>query len=220
MGQMIRVSASDGHQLEAYQAAATGRSSGGIVVIQEIFGVTAHIQRVVDAYAEAGFDAIAPAMFDRLERGVVLDYSDVETGRSTMRRLEWANTLKDVVAAASATRSGLSVGVVGFCWGGTVAHVAASELPVAAAVSYYGAGVARLLDRKPKCPIMYHFGEQDHSIPPEDVDAIRSAVPEGIFHVYAGAAHGFNCEDRPSYSPADAKLAFDRSLAFLSEHVV
>jgi carboxymethylenebutenolidase len=220
MAEMIRLSASDGHELDAYRATAKGRSSGGVVVIQEIFGLTAHIKRVVDAYADAGFDAIAPAMFDRIQRGIVLDYTDVETGRSTMRRLQWPNTLKDVEAAAAATRSGLSIGVVGFCWGGTVAHVAAGALPIAAGVSYYGAGVARMLDKKPTCPVMYHFGDQDHSIPMSDVDAIRRAFPEGVYHVYAGAGHGFNCEDRKSYSPADAELAFERSLAFLREHVV
>lgn len=221
MGDMIRVAASDGHELDAYYAAAaSGQASGGIVVIQEIFGLTANIRRVVDRYAEAGFDAIAPAMFDRVERGIVFDYSDVEAGRSTMRKLEWPSTMKDVEAAAAATRSGMSVGVVGFCWGGSVAHVAASELPIAAAVSYYGAAVARMLDRTPRCPIMYHFGDRDASIPMADVEAIRQAVPEGVFHVYPGAEHGFSCEDRRSFSASDAELAFDRSLEFLRQHVV
>lgn len=220
MGEMTRLKAADGHELDAYRAPAVGPSSGGIVVIQEIFGLTAHIRRVVDRYAEAGFDAIAPAMFDRVGRNIVFDYKDIDNGRATMRQLQWPQVVRDVEAAAAETHSGLSVGVVGYCWGGSAAHVVASELPIAAAVSYYGAAVARNLDRKPQCPIMYHFGEKDRSIPMEDVETIRQSVPDAVVHVYPGAAHGFNCEDRDSFSAADAELAFERSLAFLREHVV
>lgn len=220
MGDMIRLQASDGHELDAYRSAAPGTSSGGIVVIQEIFGVTDHVKRVVDRFAEAGFDAIAPAMFDRVGRGIVYDYKDIETGRATMRQLEWPQIVRDVEAAAAAALSGMAIGVVGYCWGGTVAHVAAAELPIAAAVSYYGSAVVKNLDKQPKCPIMYHFGGQDRSIPPADIDAIRQAVPDGVFHVYPEAGHGFNCEDRDAFSPADAGLAQERTLAFLREHVI
>lgn len=219
-GSMIRVRARDGHELDAYEAVPAGAPQGGVVIVQEIFGLTSHIKRVADRYAEAGFHAIAPALFDRAERGVVLDYADIETGRGYMRRLDWPSTMRDVEAAAAATNCGMSIGVVGFCWGGTVVHVAASELPIAAGVSYYGAAIAKLLDRKPKCPIMYHFGDQDHSIPPEDIERIEQAVPDGVFHVYAGAGHGFNCEDRAAYSPSSAALAHERSLIFLREHAV
>lgn len=219
MGEWIRLKASDGHELDAYSAAADGPSSGGIVVVQEIFGLTAHIGRVCDRFAEFGFDAIAPAMFDRVGRGIVFDYTDIENGRATMRKLEWPQIIRDVEAAAAATRSGMSVGVVGYCWGGTVVHVAASELPIAAGVSYYGAAIVKHLDKKPQCPIMYHFGEQDRSIPAADIEAIRQAVPDGAFHVYPGAGHGFNCDDRDAFSAADAALAEERTLAFLREHV-
>jgi carboxymethylenebutenolidase len=214
----MRLRAADGHELDAYLAEPTGAVRGGLVVVQEIFGLTAHILRVADQYAAEGYRAIAPAMFDRIRRGIVLDYDDIQLGLSYMRQLEWPGTLADVAAAVDEVRGAGAVAVVGFCWGGTVAHVAASELDIAAAVSYYGGGVARSLDRRPRCPIMYHFGDHDHSITLADVDKIKAAVPSGVFHVYPGAGHGFNCEDRKSFSARDARLAFARSVEFLRAH--
>lgn len=219
MGQMTRLTAPDGHELDAYAASAAGGRVGGLVVVQEIFGVTAHIERVVDEYAAAGFDAIAPAMFDRIERGITVDYTDFETGRGYMRRLEWPDVVHDVNAAIAAVAGAGPVGLVGYCWGGTVAHVAAAECDLAASVSYYGASIVNHLDRKPKCPIMYHFGDQDKSIPPESIEKIRAAHPEGVFHVYPGADHGFNCDDRPMFDAATAELARERSLEFLRTHL-
>jgi carboxymethylenebutenolidase len=131
----------------------------------------------------------------------------------------WPNTLADVEAAVSEARSAGSVAVVGYCWGGTVAHVAASELDIDAAVSYYGGGVAKMLDKKPRCPIMYHFGDKDASIPLSDIELIKKAAPKNAVHVYAGAGHGFNCDERSSYSAKDAQLALERSLEFLHEHI-
>lgn len=217
MGTTIRLTAADGHELDAYVAEPRGRSVGGLVVVQEIFGVTKHIERVADRYAEQGYRAVAPAMFDRIRRGITLEYSAIQDGLAFMRELQWPNTLVDVAAAVEAARSADKVAVVGYCWGGTVAHVAASDLDLDAAVSYYGGGVAKLLDKQPQCPILYHFGDQDHSIPMTDVDKIRSAYPSSTVHVYTGAQHGFNCDERASYSEADAQLAFERSLAFLRE---
>jgi carboxymethylenebutenolidase len=173
----------------------------------------------VREYAAAGYRALAPALFDRIERGIVLDYSEIEKGRGYMQQLQWPGTLADVDAAVAAVRSAGRTALVGFCWGGTVVHVAASDLAIDAAVSYYGGGVARMLDKRPRCPIAYHFGDQDHAIPSADVAAIRQAYPESLVHVYAGASHGFNCEDRPSFSATDARLAFGRSLLFLREHI-
>jgi carboxymethylenebutenolidase len=147
---------------------------------------------------------------------VTLDYSEIEKGREYMRKLQWPDTLADVEAAANEARAAGSVSVVGFCWGGTVAHVAASELALDGAVSYYGGGVAKMLDKKPRCPIMYHFGDQDASIPLPDVEKIRNANPTSPLHVYAGAGHGFNCDERASYSANDAKIAFERSIEFLN----
>jgi carboxymethylenebutenolidase len=215
----VRLHAADGHELDAYVADPAGKARGGVVVVQEIFGVTGHIQRVADRFAMHGYRALAPAMFDRLERGIALDYGEIERGRGYMQHLAWPNTLADVAAAVAAVRPAGKVAVVGFCWGGTVAHVAAADLAIDAAVSYYGGAVAKMLDKVPRCPVVYHFGDRDHAIPPSDVEKIRAAYPQCVVHVYPGAGHGFNCDERASYSASDAQLAFERTLAFLREHV-
>ena len=216
MGQMIRLKAKDGHELDAYLAEPKGKAKGGIVVVQEIFGVTNHVKRVADQFAAEGYRVVAPAMFDRVERGVTLEYSEIEKGRDYMRKLVWPNTLADTEAAVNEARRAGNVAVVGYCWGGTVAHVAACELELDAAVSYYGGGVAKMLDTKPRCPIVYHFGDRDASIPLVDIEKIKKATPESQVYVYSGAGHGFNCDERGSYSAKDAKVAFDRSIEFLS----
>lgn len=217
MGARTTLTAADGHALGAYAAGVGGRAVGGLVVVQEIFGVTPHIERVADRYAELGFAAIAPQMYDRIEPDVIVDYSDFETGRGYMRRLSWEQILADVDAAAAAVADAGRTGIIGFCWGGTVAHVAAAARPFAAAVSYYGGAIVNHLDKRPQCPIMYHFGEEDASIPPQNVDKIRDALPEGRYFVYPGAAHGFSCEDRASFDAAAAALAFERSAVFVNE---
>jgi carboxymethylenebutenolidase len=219
MGKLTRLHAADGHELDAYVAQSAGPARGGVVVVQEIFGVTNHIKRVADQYAAEGYLVIAPAMFDRVERGLTLDYIDVERGRACMQRLSWPGTLADIAAAVAEARSAGKVAVVGFCWGGTVAHVAASAIDLDAAVSYYGGGVAKMLDREPRCPIIYHFGDRDHAIPSSDVDEIKRAYPRSTVHVYEGAGHGFNCDERASFSASDAKTAFERSLVFLRKHI-
>jgi carboxymethylenebutenolidase len=218
MGKMIRLKAKDGHELDAYVAEPKGEAKGGIVVVQEIFGVTNHIKRVADQYAAKGYKAVAPAMFDRIERNLTLEYAEIQKGLEYMQQLKWPQTLADIEAAASEARTAGSAAVVGYCWGGTVAHVAASELDLDAAVSYYGGGVAKMLDKKPRCPILYHFGDQDASIPLPDVEKIKQANPASALFVYPGAGHGFNCDERGSYSAKDAKVAFDRSIEFLDKH--
>jgi carboxymethylenebutenolidase len=216
---MIRLKAGDGHELDAYVEEPVGTPRGGIVVVQEIFGITDHIKRVVHEYAAAGYHAIAPALFDRVKRGIVLPYTEVQAGRAYMSELQWPSTLADVDAAIAHVRAAGGCAVVGFCWGGTVAHVAASDLTIDAAISYYGGGVAKMLDKRPKCPIMYHFGDQDQAIPVADIDKINKAQAHAVVHVYPGAGHGFNCEDRHSFSASDARLAFGRSLLFVREQV-
>ena len=175
MGEQVRLTARDGHVFDAYRAVPSGPASGGVVIVQEVFGLTPHVRGVVDRYAAEGFTAVAPAMFDRVEPDLVLDYSELDRGLSVMRQLEWPDTLADVQAAIDALDHvpDRAAGVVGFCWGGTVAHVAASELSIAAAVSYYGSGIVRMLDKRPKCPVLYHFGDRDRSIPPESIERIR-----------------------------------------------
>jgi carboxymethylenebutenolidase len=214
---MVKLTAADGHELDAYVAEPKGKAKGGVVVVQEIFGVTGHIKRVADQYAAEGFIAIAPAMFDRIKPGIELDYKEIQQGIAYMQQLKWPNTLADVEAAAEYVRAAGGTAVVGFCWGGTVAHVAASELDFDAAVSYYGGGVAKMLDKQPRCAIVYHIGDQDHSIPLADIDKIKDAYPAATVYVYASAQHGFNCEERASYNAADAKIAFDRSVQLIRE---
>jgi carboxymethylenebutenolidase len=219
MGKMIRLKAKDGHELDAYVTEPKGRVKGGVVVVQEIFGVTDHVKRVADEFAAHGYKVVAPAMFDRVERNVMLAYSEIDKGREYMRQLKWPNTLADIEAAANEARDAGKVAVVGYCWGGTVAHVAASELDIDAAISYYGGAVAKMLDKKPRCAIMYHFGDRDAAIPLSDIELIKKAAPKSPVHVYPGAGHGFNCDERSSYSAKDAQLALERSLEFLNAHL-
>jgi carboxymethylenebutenolidase len=217
MGQNVELSAGDGHRLAAYMSS-PGAPRGGIVVIQEIFGVTRHIRAVADQYAAAGFTAIAPALFDRVERNVDVPYTDMAKGYGYMQQLKNEQVMLDVQAAINRLSQAGKVGVVGYCWGGTMAYLAAARLKVAAAVAYYGGGIDKYTAEKPRCPIMFHFGEKDAHIPLSAVEKIKAEVPEGIFHLYP-ADHGFNCTDRASFEPASAKLALERSLEFFHRHV-
>jgi carboxymethylenebutenolidase len=218
MGSEIELTASDGHRLAAYTSAAAGEPRGGIVVIQEIFGVTRHIRAVADQYAAAGFEALAPALFDRVERNVDVPYTDLPKGVAYMQAMKIDQVMLDVQAAIDTAGKYGKVGVVGFCWGGTVAYLAAARLKVAAAVSYYGGGTTHYLTEKPRCPVMYHYGERDSHIPLAAVEQVKAADPQGIFHLYA-AGHGFNCTDRDSFDPKSAELALRRSLEFFHEFV-
>jgi carboxymethylenebutenolidase len=220
MGDHTTLMARDGHEFAAYLAKPEGAARGAVVVLQEIFGVNAHIREVADDYARHGFLAIAPALFDRIRRGIELGYTPetIQEGRGYMLQVTERQALADVAAAANVVRHAGRVGVIGYCWGGTLAWAAACELPVACAVSYYGGGIAKQLPRRPKRPVMYHFGEYDAHIPLADVDRIRAADPGGIVHVYP-AGHGFNCSERADYHAASAALALERTLAFLSERL-
>jgi carboxymethylenebutenolidase len=219
MGNTLELVAADGHRLSAYHAAAKQTSSTpvaapGIVVIQEIFGVTSHIRDVVDTYAAAGFDALAPALFDRVERGVDVPYTDMGKGIGYMQQMNNDLVMLDLGAALAHLPQASKHGMVGYCWGGTLAYLAAARLPIAAAVAYYGGGIDRYLDEKPRCPVMFHYGEKDAHIPQTAVAKVKAAFPQGQYYIYA-ADHGFNCADRGSYEPASAKLALERSLEFL-----
>jgi carboxymethylenebutenolidase len=221
MGSNVELAAADGHRLSAYLSSPPGRPRGGVVVIQEIFGVTRHIRAVADQYAAAGFQSIAPAMFDRLEPDVDVPYNDFARGKDYVSRLKDQQVTLDVQAAVDYVRSAGKVGVVGYCWGGTVAYLAAARNTIDAAVSYYGAAIGRHVAdgaATPRVPIMFHFGETDTSIPLSVVEQIETAVPEGVFHLYP-AGHGFNCTERQSFEPVSAKLALERSLEFLHRNI-
>lgn len=220
MGEMIELTAADGHRLAAWKAVPQGRPKGGLVVIQEIFGVTEQMKRCTERFAEAGYLAILPAMFDRKERGVLLGYTDFQKGGTLAMSIPEEQVLADVEAARREVAGAGNVAITGYCWGGTVSYMAASRLPFACAVSYYGGGIGRLLDRMtPNVPVLYHFGAKDAFIPAATIDRIRAADPGGIVHVYEGADHGFSCDDRAGYHPEAAALAEQRTLAFLARHV-
>ncbi len=219
-GDFTRLMARDGHEFDAWLAPATSTPRGAIVVLQEIFGVNSHIRAVAEDFAAEGYVAIAPSLFDRVRRNVELDYSaaSVEQGRGYALQLTEAQILADLTACINVMKRNGPVGVVGYCWGGSVAWLAACELPVRAAVSYYGTRTVQLLDRKPRVPVQYHFGEKDQSIPPASIAKIRAAHPEGEFHLYP-ADHGFNCDQRASFDAASARLARERTLEFFARHL-
>jgi carboxymethylenebutenolidase len=218
MGTNIGLTASDGHHLSAYEAEPRGKPIGGIVVIQEIFGVTRHIRDVADQYAAAGYVALAPALFDRVERDVDVPYSDVQKGIEYMQAMNIDAVMLDLGAAVERVRSAGKVGVVGYCWGGTLSFLAAARLPIDAAIAYYGGGIDQQLANQPRVPVMFHYGEQDTHIPLSAVEQVKTAVPQGIFYLYP-AGHGFNCTDRASYDPASAKLALARSVEFFRQNL-
>ena len=222
MGKMIELTASDGHKLAAYRADPSGKPRGAIVVIQEIFGVNSHIKSVSDGFAADGYLAVAPAMYDRVSRNYDTGYSqdEIQAGLKIMQGLDWNNTMKDVTAAVELAKSAGKVGIVGYCWGGTVTWVAAARSAgLACAAPYYGGGMPNFIGDKPKCPTMCHFGEQDQSPTLEQAKAIAAAHPEITAHYYAGAGHGFNCDHRPSYNAAASKLARERTLEFFRKHL-
>jgi carboxymethylenebutenolidase len=191
---------------------------GGVVVIQEIFGVNSHIKGVVDQYAAEGFTSIAPALLDRVKRDVTVPYSDMAAGIDYVMNLKDDQTLLDMKAAIDQVKSAGKVGVVGYCWGGTMSYLAAARLDVAATVSYYGGFILNYLSEKLRVPVMFHFGEMDAHIPLSTVEKIKAAQPQQVFHLYP-AEHGFNCGERSSYDAPSAKLAFDRSIAFFRKHL-
>ena len=220
MGEFTTIMARDGHEFQAYLAAPTAKPRGAVVVLQEIFGVNHHIRAVTDGFAAAGYTAIAPALFDRIRRGIELGYGPEDRPQAFgyVQQLKIENTLKDVGAAIAVVKNSGRVGAVGFCWGGKLAYLAACDLPVACAVVYYGKVADQLL-KKPKRAVMYHFGSEDKSIPLSDVEKIRAAYPDAPLYVYESAEHGFNCDERPSYNPQAAALARQRTLEFLARHI-
>jgi len=219
MAEDIRLKSKAG-EVGAYLATPKGTPKGGVVVIQEIFGVNSHIRKLTDGFAADGYTAIAPCLFDRVRRGIELGYSaaDMQEGSGYTKQLTPEDTLRDLAAALAVVKRSGRAATVGYCWGGTLSYVAACQLPVACAVVYYGR-VVSYLDQKPKCPVLYHYGAEDRSIPLADIERIKAANPQAPLFVYEGAGHGFNCEQRDAYNPQVAALARTRTLDFLSRYV-
>jgi len=222
MGQNITLTAKDGFQLGAYRADPAGKPRGAIVVIQEIFGVNHHIRSVTDRYAALGFLAVAPAVFDRAQKGFECGYDpkDIETGRAVRGKITLDNLMADTQAAIDLCKQTGKVAVLGYCMGGTVAFLSATRLSsVTAAVGYYGGQIAQHAMEKPKCPILLHFGEVDQSIPLSDVEKVKKAQPDAPIYIYPGAGHGFHCDERGSFHAASAQIAACRSQEFLLKHI-
>lgn len=214
--------ADDGHELTAYQALPEGEPKAGLVLIQEVFGVNHHIRAVADHFAGRGFAVIAPALFDRVERGIELGYgeADLARGRELRTTIGWQGPMMDTAAAMRAfDTSGKRVAVVGYCWGGSIAWLAATRLHPACTVCYYGGQIGDFKDEAPHCPVLMHFGERDHIITPDVVQAIRQAQPSVEIHVYP-AGHGFNCTERPDFHAESAHQALDRTLTFFDTHLL
>jgi carboxymethylenebutenolidase len=221
MGKWIDLKAADGFTLTAYRADPAGTTRGALVVAQEIFGVNSHIRSICDGYAADGYVAIAPALFDRYERGVDIGYTpdDIARGRELKAKAKIDAALSDIAAARDAVAAAGKVGVIGYCWGGYVAWMTASRLSgFACSVPYYGGGMLEAVGEQPRCPVMAHFGERDAGIPVDGVKKFAAAHPEAKVFIYA-ADHGFNCDQRGSYDATAAKLARERTLAFLRQHV-
>lgn len=216
MPDFLTINSSGMQCIGAYRAQPTGQPKGGVVVIQEIFGVNRHIRHVVDRFADDGYVAIAPAFFDHVESNVELDYDagGIARGRALIAELDIDQVMADVGSAAESIRSAGKIGVVGYCWGGTIAMLAASRLGLPG-VSYYGARNVAWLDEAFSAPLQFHFGAEDKSIPSEAIERHRQSLPDAEIHIYP-AGHGFNCEQRADFAPESAAIARTRTLAFLA----
>lgn len=227
MSEIITLKAADGHAFPAYVARPAGKAKGGIVVLQEIFGVNAHIRAVADGYAAAGYFVVAPATFSRIGKGdVQLGYTEADMNegfgyKGAVEALPAPGVMADIQAAVDHAAQAGKVGIVGYCWGGLLTWRAAAQVNgLSAAAPYYGGGMTTPEEsaRQPRVPVLAHFGEQDHWIPLDTVEAFKKAHPEVTVHVYP-AHHGFNCDHRGSYDKAAADLARERTLAFFATHI-
>ncbi|WP_263353028.1 dienelactone hydrolase family protein [Acidicapsa acidisoli] len=222
MSEYVMLKAADGFELNAYVARPEGEPIAGLVVVQEIFGINPHIRSVADGYAKDGFLAIAPALFDRIERGVELGYEGADRQRAMtfVPKLNPDKSLEDIAAAIEFLRAetGKKVGVIGYCFGGTMAWLSTTRLHPAVAVGYYGGHIGNYAAETPVAPVMLHFGKLDTHIPASVAEQVKAAHPEVEIFWY-DAGHGFNCDARDSYNAAAAQEARARSLSFLTKHL-
>ena len=218
----VKIQSPDGHGFNCWEAKAIGPSRGAIVVLQEIFGVNSHIRSVCSRLAGKGYDAYAPALFDRLRPDFQLGYSkeEVVEALELLPKVDWNAMVTDTLATIRHARhDGSPVALIGFCLGASVAYIAAQDEPgISAVVGYYGGQIAQHLERPPQSPTILHYGEADHTIPMTDVERIRARRPECDVHIYP-AGHGFSCDERSSFEPRSAALAWDRSMGWLATHM-
>jgi len=214
----ISLTTADGHVLDAFIARPAAAPKAGLIILQEIFGLTDHIKAITEKFAAAGYLAVAPALFDRVKQGLVLEYTDFATARATMSQLDRAKCVLDMQAAADYARSAGKVGSIGFCWGGSMSDLAACHGLVDAGVSYYGRMTVEWLDLQPACPMLYHYGDRDALIPTDVIEQIQRKR-NGQVHVWGNADHGFCCEDRPQYNATAAAQSMQVTLEFLQAHL-
>jgi carboxymethylenebutenolidase len=223
MGEHVVLTAADGHKLDAYVSRPESKPKAGLVVVQEIFGVNAHIRSVADGFANDGFLVVAPALFDRIQPGIELGYesADVQKAMSLVPKIDINKSLLDVGAAMgyAAESSGKKAGVVGYCFGGTLAWLAATRLRPAAAIGYYGGRIGNYVSESPAAPIMLHFGRDDAHIPGPEIEKTHAAHPEIQIFVYENAGHAFNREASPGYNASAAREARRRTIDFLNKHL-
>ena len=221
MGKIVSLTAKDGHKFDAYRADPSGKPKGSLVIIQEIFGVNSHMREVTDGFAKDGYVAIAPALFDRVGKDIQLGYAgaDMDKAKATRAALNWDQVLADTAAAQDAVKGIGKTGIVGYCFGGSVAWLGATRMNFAASVCYYGGNVADFAKEKPKCPTIFHVGTEDGGINADKVAIIKKERPEIPVYVYQGAGHGFNCDQRGSWNAEAAKLARSRTVEFFRQHL-
>lgn len=221
MGKMIQLTAADGHKFSAYRADPAGKPKGALIVIMEIFGVNNHIKAVTDGYAADGYLAIAPACFDRVHPGLDVGYTpdDMNVARAAMQKMKLDDAVKDIAATLAEVKSAGKVGIVGYCWGGTASFKSACNVSgLSCAIAYYGGGIPGLIAEKPAVPVQFHWGESDASIPLDKAKEVAVAHASQQ-HFFYPAGHGFNCNERGSFSADSAKLARSRSVEFLQKHI-
>jgi carboxymethylenebutenolidase len=221
LGKHVSLTTTDQHTLGAYRADPAGKPKGAMVVVQEIFGVNSHIRNVCDRLAAEGYVAVAPAVFDRFVRDFQSGYTpdEVAHARTHIAKVDWPKLLLDIQAGIDEVKSVGPVGVIGFCLGGSAAFLAATRLDgIKAAVAFYGGQIVKYADEKPKCPVQMHFGETDASIPMTDVEIVKQKRPDCEIYIYP-AGHGFYCDERASFHDDSAKLAWQRTIAFLDKHM-
>jgi carboxymethylenebutenolidase len=218
----VSLRAPDGHELTAYEARPHGAARGALVLLQEIFGVTAHIRRVCNGYAAHGYHVVAPSLFDRIRPGIELGYSqaDAATGRDLRSRIGWTQVLADVVAARQRLAGSGGIAALGYCWGGTAAWRAAAHVEgLHAAIAYYPTQIAPHVTDRPRCPVLMHFGDQDPIATLAQAEELRAAHGAAVEIQVYPAGHGFNCEETAGFHPVSAALALQRTLAFLADHL-
>jgi carboxymethylenebutenolidase len=220
LGDFISLTADDGHRLSGWLSEPATAPKGGIVVLQEIFGVNSHIRDIADRFAAQGYRALAPALFDRSEPGFQCGYGaeDRDKAMALLAKVQIDKAMLDIDAALAYLRGAGKVGVVGYCFGGLMSWLSACRLTPDAAIAYYAGRIEQFKEEQPNCPVMLHFGRQDSHIPLAAVEAFRAAHRDLPLHLYE-AGHGFACDQRDSFDVAARDLAWRRSLEFFAAHL-